>query len=214
MSRIALVTGASKGVGRGIAYGLAGNGWDVAINYCNDEAGAQETADQVKKKGRRSWILKADVGYKDQVEEMFNRLLTEAGQLDLLVNNSGVQTWCPLLELSEEDWDRTLRTNLKGTFLCTQQAAKVMKGRGGCIINIGSGCSKVPFPNLVDYTASKGGINNFTMVLLLSWGRTISASIRWLPAQLKLKGPAWRVPITRTRGGRLRQCAGSVTWRT
>ena len=170
MSRIALVTGASKGVGRGIAYGLADNGWDVAINYCHDEAGAHETANKVQKKGHRSWILQSDVGYKDQVEDMFNRLLAETGQLDLLVNNSGVQTWCPLLELSEEDWDRTLRTNLKGTFLCTQQAARAMKGKGGCIINIGSGCSKVPFPNLVDYTASKGGINNFTMVAALELG--------------------------------------------
>lgn len=167
MSRIALVTGASKGVGRGIALGLAEDGWDVAVNYHGDEAGARETAQAVQERGRRAWILKADVGFSDQVDAMFQQLVAQAGGLDLLVNNAGVQTWSPLLQLKEEDWDRVLRTNLKGAFLCTQRAARLMLGKGGCIINIGSGCNKIAFPNLVDYTASKGGLDNFTMVAAL-----------------------------------------------
>ncbi len=170
MTRLALVTGASKGVGRGIACGLADDGWDIGVNYCRDEAGAHETAARVRDKGRRAWVLQADVGYSDQVRAMFDRFLSETGGLDLMVNNAGVQTWSPLLELKEEDWDRTLRTNLKGTFLCTQLAARAMLEKGGCIINIGSGCNKIAFPNLVDYTASKGGLDNFTMVAAVELG--------------------------------------------
>lgn len=170
--KVALVTGASKGVGRGIALGLAKAGWDVAINYNGDQAGAEETAAGVKSEGRRAWTIKGDVGYKDQVEAMFAELDQAAGQIDLLVNNAGVQTWAPLLELKEEDFDRTIRTNLKGCFLCTQQAAlrMVKAGKGGAIINIGSGANKLPFPNLVDYNASKGGIDNLTMVNAVELG--------------------------------------------
>lgn len=170
--KVALVTGASKGVGRGIALGLAEAGWDVAINYNGDVAGAEETAAAVKAKGRRAWTIKGDVGYSDQVEAMFAQLDREAGQLDLLVNNAGVQTWAPLLKLKEADFDRTIRTNLKGCFLCTQQAAfrMVKSGKGGAIINIGSGANKLPFPNLVDYNASKGGIDNLTLVTAVELG--------------------------------------------
>jgi len=170
-ARVALVTGASKGVGRGIALGLAAAGWDVVINYNRDEKGAHKTADAVRKRGRRSWILQADVGDSAQVRAMFAKIDQQIGRLSLLVNNAGVQTWAPLLKLREEDWDRTLRTNLKGCFLCTQQAAlRMRKQGGGCIINIGSGANKAPFPNLVDYCASKGGIDNLTMVTAVELG--------------------------------------------
>ena len=170
-TRVALVTGASKGIGRGIACGLAQAGWDVAINYYHDLAGAEETAHRVQAEGRRSWILAADVGDSTQVERMFDQLRQEALQLDLLINNAGVQTFAPLLELSEEDFDRTIRTNLKGCFLCSQQAAKVMRSRGGgAIINIGSGANRIPFPGLVDYSASKGGIETLTKVCAVELG--------------------------------------------
>ena len=92
MGRIALVTGASKGVGRGIAYGLAEDGWDVALNYNGDEAGACETASKVQEMGRTAWMLRADVGCNGQVTDMFAQLAREAGPVDLLVNNAGVQT--------------------------------------------------------------------------------------------------------------------------
>lgn len=169
--RVALVTGASKGVGRGIALGLAAAGWDVAINYHSDKKGADETAAAIGKRGRRCWVLKADVGDSRQVRAMFAKLDKQAGPLSLLVNNSGVQTWAPLLKLREEDWDRTIRTNLKGCFLCSQQAAlRMRKQGGGGIINIGSGANKAAFPNLVDYCASKGGIDNLTLVTAVELG--------------------------------------------
>ena len=167
---LALVTGASKGVGRGIALALASVGWDVCVNYHSDRLGAEETATAVRAAGVRSWVHGADVGDGREVSGMFARVAEQMGELRLLVNNAGVQTWGPLLELSEEDWDRTTRTNLKGTFLCTQQAARVMRRRGGAIVNIGSGANRHPFPNLAAYCASKGGVQNLTEVAAVELG--------------------------------------------
>jgi NAD(P)-dependent dehydrogenase (short-subunit alcohol dehydrogenase family) len=170
-SKNALVTGASKGVGRGIALGLAAESWNVGVNYFQDRAGAESTAEAIHALGQQAWLLPADVGYSDQVEAMFRRFVELAGSIDLLVNNAGVQTWVSLLDLQEADWDRTIRTNLKGTFLCTQQAARLMKETGGRIGNIGSGSNKAPFPNLSDYCASKGGIETFTTVAAVELGQ-------------------------------------------
>lgn len=169
-TRVALVTGASKGIGRGITLQLAREGWDVFVNYHHDLAGAEQTAERVRELGARCWIIQADVGYGDQVRTMFDFVARQAGSLQLLVNNAAVQTWCPLLELAEEDWDRTLRTTLKGTFLCTQQAARLMQGQGGVIVNIGSGSNSRPFPKLSDYCAAKGGIDNLTRVAAVELG--------------------------------------------
>ena len=169
--KVALVTGASKGIGRGIAIGLADAGWDVAVNYNRDQDGAEQTAAAVRSSGRQAWILQADVGYSGQVASMFDALRQATERLDLLVNNAGVQTFASLLNLKEEDFDRTIRTNLKGCFLCSQQAARIMKEQGrGCIINIGSGANQNPFPNLVDYNASKGGIETLTKVSAVELG--------------------------------------------
>jgi NAD(P)-dependent dehydrogenase (short-subunit alcohol dehydrogenase family) len=157
----ALVTGASKGVGRGIAIELARQGCDVAVNYNGDRKGAEETAAAIRDLGRNAFPVQGNVGVANEVD----RMLWDMPDLNILVNNAGVQTWRPLLELAEEDWDRTIQTNLKGCFLCTQRAARMMTmHQGGRIINIGSGCNKVAFPHLVDYTASKGGIEMFTKV--------------------------------------------------
>ncbi len=167
----ALVTGASKGVGRGIAVALASAGWDVGINFNADATGAETTAERVRSLGRRSWLLGGDVGDGATVGRIFDRFCADAGGIELLVNNAGVQTWAPFLELSESDWDRTIRTNLKGTFLCSQRAALLMReSGGGSIINIGSGANKAPFPNLSDYCASKGGIEALTRVTAVELG--------------------------------------------
>ncbi len=169
--KIALVTGASKGVGRGIALGLARAGFDVAVNYHQDERGAMETAKAIRAIGRKAETVKADVGFKAEVNRMFDAVLDKMGTPFVLVNNSGVQTWKSLMELPEDEWDRVVRTNLKGTFLCTQRAARHMAAkRQGRIINIGSGSNKAPFPNLVAYTASKGGIEMFTRVAAVELG--------------------------------------------
>ncbi len=163
--KTALVTGASKGVGKGIALELARHGCDVAVNYNRDRDGAEATAAEIREMGRRAITVAADVGGSSAVDRMFKTVLAEFPRLDILVNNAGVQTWKALLDLEESEWDHVIDTNLKGCFLCTQRAARNMKEHGGGrIINIGSGCNKLAFPHLVNYTASKGGIEMFTKV--------------------------------------------------
>jgi 3-oxoacyl-[acyl-carrier protein] reductase len=104
---------------------------------------------------------------------MFSAVIAELGRLDCLVNNAGRQTFASLLELDEADWDKTIKTNLKGSFLCTQIGARIMRdqGEGGSIINIGSGANKQPFLNLVDYCASKGGLDQLTRVSACELGK-------------------------------------------
>ena len=169
--KTALVTGASKGIGRGIAIELAKRGCEVAINYNSDQQGAEETARQVEASGQRAIIVGGHVGRSTDVSAMFDKVFAEFQRLDILVNNAGTQVWKPLLDLAESEWDSVIETNLKGNFLCTQRAARHMKENGGGrIINIGSGCNKVGFPNLVSYTASKGGIEMFTKVAAVELG--------------------------------------------
>ncbi|UCF37926.1 MAG: SDR family oxidoreductase [Acidobacteriota bacterium] len=171
-ARLAVVTGASKGIGRGIAVKLASIGYEILVNYGGDRAGAEETVRMISGVGSQAWIFQADVGDRDQMQAMFDFVVDRAGIPDIQVNNAGVQTWKPLLELTDSEWDRTIRTNLKGAFLGTQLAARLMveHQRKGRIINIGSGCNKVPFPNLVDYTSSKGGIEMLTRVSAVELG--------------------------------------------
>ncbi len=169
--KTALVTGASKGIGRGIALELARAGCDVAVNYNTDRAGAGATVAEVCRAGRRGFAVRADVGSRTGVDAMFAEVFANFARLDILVNNAGTQTFKPLLELEEEEWDRVIDTNLKGCFLCTQRAASDMKEHGGGrIINIGSGCNKMPFPKLSSYTASKGGIEMLTKVAAVELG--------------------------------------------
>ena len=172
--RTAVVTGGSSGIGKGICLHLAGLGWDVAATYAQNHEGARQTAKAIEEKGRRALVEQCDVGYRDQVASFFEKVVRHFDEApQLVVNNAGVQAWGPLLEQSEEDWDRVIRTNLKGTFLCTQIGAALMVERQitGSIVNIGSGCNKVPFPRLVSYTASKGGIEMFTRSAAIELGR-------------------------------------------
>ncbi len=172
-SKVALVTGSSKGIGKCIAIELAKVGFDVAVNYHGDLAGAEDTVAQVEALGRKAVAIKADVGNVESVRNLFTQVDEHFGDLHVMVANAAVQTWKPLLELTVEEWDRVHSTNLRGTFVCTQEAAKrmVAKGHGGSIITIGSGCNKLAFPRLVDYTASKGGIEMFTKVAAVELGK-------------------------------------------
>lgn len=170
---LAVVTGASRGIGREIAVTLANNGWDIAFSHIADEKEALEVSSKIAAAGRKVLSLRCDVGVKDEVWAFYRKVMDTFGRApDLLVNNAGVQTWAPLLELAEADWDRVIRTNLKGCFLNTQRAAQLMveHAKPGVIINIGSACNKMAFPRLVDYTASKGGIEQFTKVSALELG--------------------------------------------
>ena len=163
--RSALVTGGGRGIGKRIALALAGAGCRVAINYYVEPELAEATVQELSALGVEAFAVEADVGVPADVRGMVDAVVKRFGRLDVLVNNAGVQTWTPFLEVREEEWDLVIRTNLKGCFLCTQAAALHMKDYGGgAIVNIGSGSNKVPFPGLVAYTASKGGIEMLTKV--------------------------------------------------
>jgi NAD(P)-dependent dehydrogenase (short-subunit alcohol dehydrogenase family) len=163
--RAALVTGGGRGIGREIALELARAGADVGVNYYVEPDRAEVTATDIAALGVRAMAVAGDVGNAADVQRMIDEVVKCFGRLDILVNNAATQTWTPLLEVTESEWDLVIRTNLKGCFLCTQAAAREMrKSGGGAIVNIGSGCNKVPFPGLVAYTASKGGIEMLTKV--------------------------------------------------
>ena len=169
----ALVTGAAQGIGRGIALELARVGCNVVVNDYSSDGGSSETVEMVRRAGAEAMAVAADVSSNESVAAMFAEVHKRRGRLDILVNNAGTQTWKALVDLEEAEWDRVIDTNLKGCFLCTQQAARLMRdsGNGGRIINIGSGCNRIGFPRLVAYTASKGGIETFTKVSATELGR-------------------------------------------
>ena len=163
--RVAVVTGGGRGIGREIALELARAGAHVGVNYFGEPERAAATVADIASLGVRACALPGDVGNAGDVTRMIDDVIATLGGVDILVNNAGVQTWTPFLDVTEDEWELVIRTNLKGCFLCTQAAARQMRTRGGgVVINIGSGCNKVPFPGLVAYTASKGGIEMLTKV--------------------------------------------------
>jgi NAD(P)-dependent dehydrogenase (short-subunit alcohol dehydrogenase family) len=167
----ALVTGSDRGIGKGIALELGAAGCRVAVNYHQTPELADATVAELGALGVEAIAVQGDVSAAASVAQMFERVIARFGRIDVHVNNAGVQTWKPLLDVTEAEWDLVIDTNLKGCFLCTQAAARHMKEHGGgAIVNIGSGCNKVAFPDLVAYTASKGGIEMFTKVAAVELG--------------------------------------------
>jgi len=167
-NKIAVVTGASRGIGRAIAVALAKDGADVAVNYVRDAIGAKETATAVEAAGRHSLLVQADVGRREQVEAMVARVLQHFGRIDILVCNAGVLTRTPFLELTDEQWEKVVTTNLTGPFLVGQAVARQMvKQGGGKIINVSSEVATRALPNLSHYCASKGGLRQLTKAMAI-----------------------------------------------
>jgi 3-oxoacyl-[acyl-carrier protein] reductase len=165
----ALVTGGATGIGRVIARFLAREGCRVAINYVGTAEQADDTVRELTAAGVDAVAIQADIRLAADVQSMIDAAVARFGRLDVLVNNAAVQRDAVFLDVTEADWDLVVDTNLKGTFLCTQAAARHMVAAGsGSIVNIGSGCNYVPFPTLIAYTASKGGIEMLTRVAALS----------------------------------------------
>lgn len=156
----ALVTGASRGIGRGIALALAQQGADVVVNYRSNKEEAEGVVAQIKKMGQNSFPIQADVSNSQSVAQMFEQIKTQWGKLEILVNNAGIVTFTDFESITEEDWDKILAVNLKGQFLCSKEAIKLM-APGSKIINIASiasGGMGVGFSRIAHYTASKGGV--------------------------------------------------------
>ncbi|MCL5036986.1 MAG: 3-oxoacyl-[acyl-carrier-protein] reductase [Chloroflexi bacterium] len=160
--KVALVTGSGRGIGREIALLLAGRGVDLVITDI-DEASAVKAAEEVKEKGRKAIAVKSDVSNAADVEALFKKAVDEFGRLDILVNNAGITRDTLLVRMKEEDWDAVLAVNLKGAFLCTRAAAKIMmRQRSGRIINISSVIGLMGNVGQANYSASKAGLLGLT----------------------------------------------------
>lgn len=170
--KVALVTGARRGMGKSHALTLAGQGAKIVVTDISQEE-CQLVVDEIQKNGGEAIALKLDVSKKAEVEAVFAQVVDRFGRLDILVNNAGIYAPTPAIDMSEEDWDRTININLKGEFLCAQQAAKLMaKNNWGRIINIASiasGGVGVGIQASAHYTASKGGIIGMTETLAIEW---------------------------------------------
>src|SRR3990172_2634290 len=161
--KVALVTGASRGIGRAIVSRLAQDGADIVINYLGSEEAALETAEEVKRFGRKSLICRANVSKRDEAKELIERGIEAFGRIDVLVNNAGIVKDNLLARMGEKEWDEVLAVNLKGVFNCTQAVARHMiKNRSGVIINMASVVGIRGNPGQVNYAASKAGIIGFT----------------------------------------------------
>jgi len=169
----ALVTGASRGIGKGIALALVAQEADVVINYHSKRDEAEKLVNEIKKTGHNSFSIQADVSNSTEVARMFEEIKQKWGKLDILVNNAGIVKFTPFDQITEEDWDKVIDVNLKGQFLCARQALKLMS-KGAKIINIASiasGGVGIGFSNLAHYTASKGGIVALTETMALDLGK-------------------------------------------
>jgi NAD(P)-dependent dehydrogenase (short-subunit alcohol dehydrogenase family) len=170
--RTALVTGAATGIGQGIALYLAQQGARVAVNYRTAGPALDETMAALAGAGFPGVAVRADVRYRDQVRAMVQEVITHLGSLDILVNNAGVGLWGSLVDLSEDEWDLMIDTNLKGAYLCAQAAAPGMIERGwGRIVNISSTCSIRIIRGMGAYCTSKAALAMLTKGLAVDLGR-------------------------------------------
>lgn len=173
MTKLALITAGPSAIGRSLVTALAGAGYDVAFTHLGQAEAAASLCAQVAGIGTRARAWESDASDAAQVDAFHAEAEAWAGCApSVMICNAGVQTWSTLLDLDVADWDRVMATNLRGTFLNTQAAARAMvaAGQPGAIITLGSGCNKHAFPRLVDYTASKGGIEQFTKVAAVELG--------------------------------------------
>jgi 3-oxoacyl-[acyl-carrier protein] reductase len=165
--KVALVTGASRGLGRGIALALAENGADIVINFRSSQEEAETLKQQIEEMGQKALLAKADISKKEDVQKLFELVSKEFGQLDILVNNAGTTKAQDIFETSLEDWDFIIKTNLTSVFLCSKAALEMMKNQGsGRIINISSIVGhRGALYGHVHYAATKSGMFGFTKTL-------------------------------------------------
>jgi len=221
--RKALVTGAGRGIGRVLALALAEAGCDVSILEI-DIKSAESTAKEIRQLGRKSIAIQADVTKKDQVDKAFAETVKELGRLDICVNNAGISIQKPAEEMPEEDWDKVVDINLKGVFLCSQAAARIMIPQGhGSIINIASMSGiavNVPQKQAV-YNTSKAGVAMLSKSLAVEWAqygiRVNSISPGYTKTEMTLSTmahlfPAWESLTPMGRLGEPEELRGAVIY--
>jgi len=169
-NKVAVVTGASKGIGAGIAKGLAAEGAAVVVNYASSKEGADRVVSEIKANGGKAIAVQGDVAKAKDVQRIFAETKKVFGRLDVLVNNAGVYGFTPLEQVTEEQFHRMFDTNVLGLILATQEAAKHFGADGGSVINIGSTASSLTPPHTTVYTATKGAVDAVTRTLAKELG--------------------------------------------
>ena len=179
MGRLALVTGASRGIGRAIAVELAKNGCDVVVNYKGSEEKAREVAKEVEAIGKKAYLYRFDVADPDEVSKAIKDIQEKVGNITVLVNNAGITRDALFLRMKEEDWDLVLKTNLYSVFYVTKAVVPMMtKERWGRIVNISSVVAFTGNPGQANYAAAKAGVVGFSKTLALELaGRNITVNV-------------------------------------
>ncbi|HDG5481103.1 TPA: 3-oxoacyl-[acyl-carrier-protein] reductase [Staphylococcus aureus] len=179
MTKSALVTGASRGIGRSIALQLAEEGYNVAVNYAGSKEKAEAVVEEIKAKGVDSFAIQANVADADEVKAMIKEVVSQFGSLDVLVNNAGITRDNLLMRMKEQEWDDVIDTNLKGVFNCIQKATpQMLRQRSGAIISLSSVVGAVGNPGQANYVATKAGVIGLTKSAareLASRGITVNA---------------------------------------
>jgi 3-oxoacyl-[acyl-carrier protein] reductase len=170
-NKVAVVTGASKGIGAGIAKALAAEGAAVVVNYGSSKEGADRVVAEIKGNGGRAIAVQGDVAKAGDVQRIFAETKKAFGRLDVLVNNAGIYKFTPLADVTEDEFHRQFNTNVLGLILATREAAKHFGENGGSVINIGSAVSRITPPASVVYTATKGAVDAVTGVLANELGQ-------------------------------------------
>jgi 3-oxoacyl-[acyl-carrier protein] reductase len=170
IDRVAVVTGASKGIGAGIARHLAAEGAAVVVNYASSKEGADQIVDEITKRGGKAIAIQGDVAKKKDIERLFAETKKAFGRLDVLVNNAGVYQFAPLEDATESEFHREFNTNVLGLILATQEAVKHFGADGGSVINISSAATALTPPTSAIYTATKGAVDAITRVLAKELG--------------------------------------------
>lgn len=204
--KVAIVTGASRGIGRAIALQLAGVGAKVAVNYASSSTAADELVNQINSNGGEAIALQADVSKADQIDALINAVMEKWGRVDVLVNNAGITRDTLLLRMKLEDWQAVIDLNLTGVFLCTRAVSKIMlKQKSGRIINIASVAGQMGNPGQANYSAAKAGVIGFTKTVakeLASRGITVNAVAPGfintdMTSDLKAEGILQYIPLGR-----------------
>jgi len=169
-NKVAVVTGASKGIGAGIAKGLAAEGAAVVVNYASSKEDADRVVAEITRQGGKAVAVQGDVSKASDVQRLFAETKRAFGKLDVLVNNAGVYQFAALGEITEEQFHRQFNTNVLGVLLTTQEALRLFGPEGGSVINIGSTASRLTPPATAVYTATKGAVDAVTQVLAKELG--------------------------------------------
>ena len=211
-NKVAVVTGASKGIGAAIAQHLASEGANVVVNYATSKEGADKVVDEIVKKGGKAIAVKADVSKQTDIDRLFNETKKAFGRLDVLVNNAGVYEFAPLEQITEEHYHRQFDLNVLGLILASKKAAEQFDENGGSIINISSVVSKGPIANASVYSATKAAVDAVTKSLSKELGARKIRVNSLAPGLVETEGAhtagiigsdfhtqiEWQIPLGRT----------------